>query len=68
MNVHFNRSRMLRLVADFNWDTIFAQHGEIVVAIKEKKPELADELMQEHLLQAVIDKEFLKRNYPMYFK
>jgi DNA-binding GntR family transcriptional regulator len=59
---------MLRLATDFNWDTIFAQHEEIVVAIKEKKPELADELMQEHLLQAVIDKEFLKRNYPMYFK
>lgn len=68
MNVHFNRSRMLRLATDFNWDTIFAQHEEIVVAIKEKKPELADELMQVHLLQAVIDKEFLRKNYPMYFK
>ncbi len=68
MNVHFNRSRMLRLATDFNWYTIFLQHKEIFQGINEKNPDKAERLMQEHLMQAVIDKEYLKRTYPDYFK
>lgn len=68
MNVHFNRSRMLRLATNFDWNIIYAQHEEIVEAIKARMPDLAEKLMQEHLLQAVIDKEYLKKSYPTYFK
>ena len=68
MNVHFNRSRMLRLATDFNWYTIYLQHKEIFEGIKEKNPDKAEQLMQEHLMQAVLDKEYLKRSYPNYFK
>jgi GntR family transcriptional regulator, rspAB operon transcriptional repressor len=68
MNLHFNRFRMLRLVADYNWDNIFIQHVNILNAIKEKDADKAEKLMQDHLRLAVIDKELLKKSYPNYFK
>lgn len=68
MNTHFNRIRVLRLTADFNWDHLLVQHSQIVKAIKEKNPELGRELMLNHLKLVLKDKDDLLRRYPDYFK
>lgn len=68
MNNDFNRSRMLRLASDFNWNIIFEQHICIIRAIKEGNPDHAESLMKEHLMLATIDKGSLKEAYPGYFK
>jgi DNA-binding GntR family transcriptional regulator len=59
---------MLRLVTDFNWENIYHQHVMIVEAIKNKKPEVAVKVIQEHLTMVVFDKEKLKKEFPSYFK
>ena len=68
MNVHFNRSRMLRLVTDYNWDDIFSQHVNIFKAIQDQDANKAEKIMEEHLKIALVDKELLKKEYPNYFK
>ncbi|MDN4072945.1 GntR family transcriptional regulator [Fictibacillus terranigra] len=68
MNLDFNRSRLLRLVADHNWDHILKQHVQILEAIRKKDADLAEKLMEDHLMLAVIDKQLLKVHYPNYFK
>ncbi|NOU88386.1 FCD domain-containing protein [Paenibacillus sp. LMG 31460] len=68
MNLPFHRIRMLRLATDFNWENIYHQHVMIVEAIKNKKPEVAVKVIQEHLTMVVFDKEKLKKEFPSYFK
>ncbi|MGG1576275.1 GntR family transcriptional regulator [Fictibacillus sp. NRS-1165] len=68
MNLDFNRSRLLRLVADHNWDHILNQHVQILEAIRKKDADLAEKLTEDHLMLAVIDKQLLKVHYPNYFK
>nr|WP_239565271.1 GntR family transcriptional regulator [Brevibacillus fulvus] len=67
-NVHLNRIRILRLAANYNWDTILQQHREILNAIKEKDQEKADRVMKEHLTLVISEQEDLKKAYPEYFK
>lgn len=68
MNSHLNRVRLLSLASNFNWDTILFQHGEILKAIKQKDPELAAEVMEQHLKLVTVDQDELKKTYPDYFK
>lgn len=68
MNVHFNRSRMLRLVTDYNWDGILLQHESIFIALQNKDAQEAEQLMEEHLKLVIIDRELLKKEHPNYFK
>ncbi|WP_247747096.1 GntR family transcriptional regulator [Alkalihalobacillus sp. BA299] len=68
MNAHLNRIRMLSLVANYNWDLILSQHEEIISAIKEKNPDKADKVMEDHLKKLTFEQESLKSEYRKYFK
>lgn len=68
MSSDFNRIRVLRLASNFNWDDIYTQHTNIVNAIKNQDPLMAEEAMKEHLTAVNFDKTELVKNYPNYFK
>ncbi|WP_028558675.1 GntR family transcriptional regulator [Paenibacillus pinihumi] len=68
VNVHLNRSRMLRLAADHNWNHIYAQHEQMATAIEAHNSSEADRLMQNHLNLTVTDQSLLKEKFPAYFK
>ncbi|MBJ6361844.1 GntR family transcriptional regulator [Paenibacillus sp. GCM10012307] len=68
VNVHLNRSRMLRLAADHNWSHIYSQHEQIVAAIEAHDSAEADRLMKNHLNLTVTDQSLLKEKFPTYFK
>jgi GntR family transcriptional regulator, rspAB operon transcriptional repressor len=65
---HLNRSRMLRLAADQQWDHLYKQHQGIVDAIRSHDEAAAVQLMTEHMLLSVADQALLKTKYPNYFK
>ncbi|WP_270169030.1 GntR family transcriptional regulator [Paenibacillus sp. SYP-B4298] len=67
MNVHLNRSRMLRLAADYNWSHIYTQHEQMAVAIRNHDAQGADRLMQEHLSLSIADQSLLQEKFPAYF-
>ena len=64
----FKEFVLLRLVTNFTWDNIYSQHKDIVNAIKNKTPEIAEEVMKEHLNMVIFDKDQVKESYPNYFK
>lgn len=68
MNVHLNRSRMLRLSSDYQWDHLIEQHRSMVQAIQEHDAQTAERLMQEHLHLTVTDLAVLQDTYPSYFQ
>lgn len=68
MNMDFKRVRVLRLVADYNWDDIVEQHRDLVTCIKKRDAAAAEAKMHEHLTRVVIDKEKLTQQFPSYFK
>jgi DNA-binding GntR family transcriptional regulator len=68
INVHLNRTRMLRLATDHHWDELYAQHGQIVDAIKEQQPDKAEQLISTHLQVGIADQALLKEKFPTYFK
>ncbi|MBD1381439.1 GntR family transcriptional regulator [Metabacillus arenae] len=68
MNVHLNRSRMLRLVTDYNWQEIVEHHKAILTAIKTNDHENAEDIMRRHLTLAVDDKDKLQKQYPHFYK
>ena len=67
MNAHLNRIRMLSLAAFYSWDLILSQHENIISAIKEKNPSLAEMAMEEHLKKLTFEQENLKNEYKKYF-
>jgi DNA-binding GntR family transcriptional regulator len=68
INVHLNRTRMLRLAADHHWDDLFIQHQKMTEAIREHNGEQAEQLMDEHLHLTIADQVLLKQKFPTYFK
>ncbi|GAA0357019.1 GntR family transcriptional regulator [Bacillus horti] len=68
VNLHFNRLRVLRLVANDNWESIIGQHQEMVQAIKENNSEHAEQVMHQHLNLVLYDQKELKELYPNYFE
>jgi DNA-binding GntR family transcriptional regulator len=68
MESDFQRIRLLRLTSKLRWDIVYSQHFDICNAIKNKKPDLAEKIMQEHLTMVNFDKEQLKQDFPEYFK
>jgi DNA-binding GntR family transcriptional regulator len=68
LNVHLNRSRMLKLVDDYNWEYLHDQHCRMAEAVKTKDAALAEQLMQEHLSLNITDQALLKEKYPDYYK
>lgn len=67
INVHLNRTRMLRLAADHHWDDLFTQHQQMVEAIREHEADQAERLMSEHLNLTITDQAHLKQKFPAYF-
>lgn len=68
MNVHLNRSRMLRLADDHNWQNLYEQHRQMAEAIKSGEADLAEQLMKDHLSLNITDQAVLKEKYPNYYK
>lgn len=68
MESDFQRIRVLRLTSKLRWDQIYSQHVAINDAIQNKKPDLAEKIMTEHLTMVNFDKEQLKEEYTNYFK
>lgn len=68
INVHLNRTRVLRLATDHHWDELYTQHGQIVEAIKEQQPDRAELLIRDHLQVGIADQALLKEKFPTYFK
>ncbi|EFM11700.1 transcriptional regulator, GntR family [Paenibacillus curdlanolyticus YK9] len=68
INAHLNRSRMLRLAADQQWDHLFEQHLGIVEAIRIHDEQHAAELMTAHMHLTIEDQSLLRAKYPDYFK
>ncbi|RUS43806.1 GntR family transcriptional regulator [Cohnella sp. AR92] len=67
MNAHLNRTRLLRLVSDHQWNHLYEQHERIVNAIEAQDADLAESTMQEHLLLSVKDMVVLREKFPQYF-
>jgi DNA-binding GntR family transcriptional regulator len=67
MNSHFDRLRVLRLLAKTDWNVLVSQHREIFEAIVEKNDNLAVELMEKHLKLVNFEKDEIKARYPEYF-
>jgi len=68
INVHLNRTRMLRLAADHHWDDLYSQHRQMVEAIQTHQADMAERLMNEHLHLTITDQALLKQKFPAYFK
>ncbi|MFB5662231.1 GntR family transcriptional regulator [Alteribacillus sp. HJP-4] len=68
MMVHLNRTRMLSLASELNWEMLVEQHTDILAAIKNQDAGKAEKLMKEHLTLVNIDLEDLKTQYASYFK
>ncbi|CAM3815042.1 GntR family transcriptional regulator [Cohnella lubricantis] len=68
MNAHLNRSRLLRLVSDHEWNHLYSQHEQMVSAIRDGDAGLADRVMQEHLSLSIRDQAVLRERFPHYFK
>ncbi|BFT71155.1 GntR family transcriptional regulator [Paenibacillus sp. P36] len=68
VNVHLNRTRMLRLAADHRWDELYEQHEQMVDAIEHHEAGKAEQVMNTHLHLTVTDQTVLKEKFPTYFK
>lgn len=68
VNVHLNRTRMLRLAADHRWDELYEQHQQMVEAIEQHEGGEAERLMNTHLHLTIADQTVLKEKFPTYFK
>jgi GntR family transcriptional regulator, rspAB operon transcriptional repressor len=68
LSAQYHRIRILRLAASYDWQIILAQHRAIVQALREKNPEAAEKVMQEHIGRVRFEKDQLKEKYPSYFK
>jgi DNA-binding GntR family transcriptional regulator len=68
MNAHLNRSRMLSLVDDHNWEHLYEQHRLMADAVKAQDGAAAERLMTEHLTLNIADQALLRVKYPNYYK
>ena len=68
IKVHLNRSRMLKLTADHNWEHLYQQHYCLYEAIEQHDLQQGDQMMQEHMALTIADQKMLMEKYPQYFK
>ncbi|MRH42778.1 FCD domain-containing protein [Aquibacillus halophilus] len=68
MNSHFDRLRMLRLVANQDWNIVVSQHKEIYNYVAKKSLDHAEQAMTSHLKLVNLEKEELKKRYPGFFE
>lgn len=68
MNAHFNRSRVLWLLADSHWEPLYEQHKDLVEAIRNRNPDYAESIMKKHLSLSISNLVVLQEEYPHYFK
>lgn len=67
MNVQFDRLRIFRLAMNHQWNIIIAQHNNIFKAISNNDPNLAEEVIVEHLRLVNVEKKALLNDNPSYF-
>jgi len=63
----FDRVRILNFV-EMDMQISVKEHKEILQAIKNKDKEMAEKLMEKHLIRVIFDMSYLKNKYPEYFK
>lgn len=68
VEMDFQRIRMLTLTSNLKVDDITSQHIVLIDSIKNKKPEVADEIMKNHLTMINFNLNKIKETYPKYFK
>jgi len=68
ISIDFNRTRVLKLLSNFNLENVILQHQKLVKAIVNKKPIVGAEVIENHLNKVDIDLNKLKLSYPSYFK
>ncbi|WP_340023379.1 GntR family transcriptional regulator [Paenibacillus sp. FSL K6-1096] len=68
IKIHLNRSRMLKLTADHNWEHLYQQHYCLYEAIEQHNIAQGDQIMQEHMALTIADQEMLMEKYPQYYK
>ncbi|EET86110.1 transcriptional regulator, GntR family [Clostridium carboxidivorans P7] len=64
----FQRIRLLSLSLKLKLDNVYSQHLVITDAIRDKKLDIADKVMREHLIMVNFDSVKLKEKYQEYFK
>lgn len=64
----FQRIRMLTLSSNLKVDDVYSQHIVIINSIKDKNPEIADKVMENHLTMVKYNLNELKKKYHEYFK
>jgi len=68
MNLHLNRSRLLRLKTAHEWNHLCEQHERIARSVRERNAAEAERTMREHLRLGIADLAELKESLPHYFK
>ncbi len=68
IKVHLNRSRMLRLAADHDWEHLYNQHLHMYKSIQTHDAIRCDLLMKEHMELTLSDQDMLKQKFPSYYK
>ncbi|CAB1246717.1 GntR family transcriptional regulator [Clostridium sp. MT-14] len=68
VEMDFQRIRVLTLSSNLKIDDVYSQHKIIIEAIKNEKPEKADEIMKNHLTMVNYNLKDVKERYPQYFK
>lgn len=68
MNANLNRSRVLWLHSDPNWEHLYEQHRGIVNAIRSQDANSAEQIMRKHLSLSISSLMVLKEKYPDFFK
>lgn len=64
----FQRIRILTLSSNLKVDDVYSQHIVIINSIKDKDPEIADKVMENHLTMVKYNLNELKKKYHEYFK
>ncbi|WP_234121581.1 GntR family transcriptional regulator [Clostridium hydrogenum] len=68
LEMDFQRIRVLTLTSNLKVDDITSQHILLIDAIKNKKTDVADEIMKNHLTMINYNLNKIKETYPKYFK
>jgi DNA-binding GntR family transcriptional regulator len=70
MNAQFKRVRILRLLTTgrSRWEDILHEHEKIVLCLRNKDVQLAQNTMKDHLTKGIVHMDELKELHPDYFK
>lgn len=69
INVQLNRFRSLRLkMIDLEWNSVIQQHQDILNAVENHQPKLAEQATSRHLHMMLAEKQPVMKAFPNYFE